>query len=135
MKAYLEMWKNMFKFKGRTSKKDFGLAFLLNLVVSFLVLYSVQLTKILPDSATTIFGFLYFIYYILVVIALVSLYARRLHDMNKSGLWAICLFIPVLSFILFIIALFGKGTNGTNIYGIDPTDLNHFTLKNNDDFF
>lgn len=131
MNPYLEMWKNMFKFSGRKSKKDFGVCFLMNIVVT--VLFS-MLSVIFPRELYVIYGLLFTVYSIAIMIAMLALYSRRLHDINKSGLWAICAFIPVLSVILLVVAVFSAGTKGTNMYGIDPMDKNHFTLKN-DDFF
>ncbi len=49
-----------------------------------------------------------------------SLGIRRLHDLDKSGWFALIYFIPVLNIILELYLLFFKGTEGMNRYGSDP---------------
>lgn len=55
---------------------------------------------------------------------LLALYAKRLHDRDKSALWLLTLLIPVvnLGFMIWIIVetWFLKGTDGTNRFGNDP---------------
>ncbi len=60
---------------------------------------------------------------ILVVTALVStasivlMTIKRLHDIGYPGHLAICLFIPVLSPVLFIALCLWPGTEGANAHG------------------
>ena len=49
-----------------------------------------------------------------------TLVIRRLHDLNRSGKFAILLFIPVVSFFLMLYLIFAKGTDGENRFGADP---------------
>jgi uncharacterized membrane protein YhaH (DUF805 family) len=42
---------------------------------------------------------------------------RRLHDTGRSGWWLLLLLIPVIGFIILLIWLIGKGTDGDNKYG------------------
>lgn len=45
---------------------------------------------------------------------------RRLHDVGKSGWWLLLNLIPVIGFIVLLIWVIGKGTDGENAYGPDP---------------
>lgn len=45
------------------------------------------------------------------------LLVKRLHDMNRSGWWAVFSFVPILSLALLAVALFVPGTDGQNSYG------------------
>jgi uncharacterized membrane protein YhaH (DUF805 family)/ribosomal protein L40E len=45
---------------------------------------------------------------------------RRLHDINASGWWFILSLVPVANFVLGVVLLFVKGTEGENRYGPDP---------------
>lgn len=68
---------------------------------------------------------------VLVIIVVVSLFAvwssctlmiRRLHDLDRSGLYVVVAFIPVFNLILGILLLFVRGTRGKNQYGADPLE-------------
>ncbi len=45
---------------------------------------------------------------------------RRLHDLNKSGVYILLFFVPLICVALFIYLFFAKGTVGWNEYGADP---------------
>ncbi len=45
---------------------------------------------------------------------------RRLHDLNRSGLWVLLFFLPLVNFILLICIVFFRGTEGSNDYGLAP---------------
>ncbi len=44
---------------------------------------------------------------------------RRLHDLDKSGWWVFLMLIPMIGFIVLLIWLTMKGTNGPNNFGSD----------------
>ena len=45
---------------------------------------------------------------------------RRFHDLDRSGLYAFGLLVPLYNLYLGIILLFKKGTAGENRFGSDP---------------
>lgn len=50
----------------------------------------------------------------------IMLLIRRLHDLNRSGWWALIMLIPFVNLLFAIYILFFKGTEGPNKYGPDP---------------
>jgi uncharacterized membrane protein YhaH (DUF805 family) len=49
-----------------------------------------------------------------------AVWIRRLHDIDRSGWWALLIFLPILGwFALFVFACL-DGTRGANRYGPDP---------------
>ena len=50
----------------------------------------------------------------------VMLVIRRLHDLDKSGWFALITIIPVVGFIFSIYLFFAPGTVGYNRFGADP---------------
>ena len=54
----------------------------------------------------------------------IMLQIRRLHDLDKSGWFALLSCIPVINFCFGIYLLFVKGTEGDNQYGKDPLFYN-----------
>lgn len=49
-----------------------------------------------------------------------SLYVRRLHDLNQSGIWVLLLVLPLVNLCLLIYLLFFRGVDGANQYGPEP---------------
>ena len=45
--------------------------------------------------------------------------AKRFHDLDKSGWYAILAFVPVISLLVMVYLFFWKGTSGSNRYGPD----------------
>lgn len=50
----------------------------------------------------------------------VSLMIRRLHDLDKGGIWVLLNFIPIVNIIFAIYLFCVKGTDGYNQFGEDP---------------
>lgn len=90
-KYFIEHIKNIFNYKGRTSRRSFWFFMLFNLIaiiITFLIAY------VIP-----IFGFIFSIYIIASIIVQFSLIARRLHDVGHSGWWILA---PIVPFIFCI---------------------------------
>ena len=47
---------------------------------------------------------------------------RRLHDRNKSGLWLLLSFVPLLGCLILLFWFVQRGTIGPNDYGPDPLE-------------
>ena len=52
----------------------------------------------------------------------VMLMIRRLHDLGKSGWFALIALIPAIGFIFSVYLFFAPGQVGRNQYGADPLD-------------
>ena len=63
--------------------------------------------------------FAYFIAIFWSIILGFSLQVRRLHDLNRSGLWVLISHIPYVYCLLMLYLLCAKGTIGANEYGED----------------
>ena len=62
---------------------------------------------------------LYILLALLPIILWVDFYSdiKRLHDVDKSGWWALIMLIPLVNLCLGIYLLFAKGTEGSNRFG------------------
>lgn len=98
------MFKNPFSFNGRIRRTEFGISFII-----YLVVYFITLSVISGDGANKIFGLLV----IPTVWFLWAQAAKRCHDLGKSGWWQI---IPFYVFWL----LFQKGQPFDNEYDVGP---------------
>lgn len=111
LQYYVDFWKNYFNFSGRSRRAAFWYAWLMNLIVSFLI----ALVDVLLGL-----GFLTDLYSIAIFIPSLAIEMRRLHDIGKSGAWVLLSFIPVVGIIILLIWFCREGDHGGNAYGPDP---------------
>lgn len=111
MNWYLEVLKKYAVFDGRARRKEYWMFFLFN------VLISIVLTIV--EMSLGIFG-VSLIYSLAVLIPGIAVSVRRLHDINKSGLWLLIAFIPFIGAIVLLVFFVIDGTQGNNDYGPSP---------------
>jgi uncharacterized membrane protein YhaH (DUF805 family) len=111
--SVIDTFKNYSNFSGRASRANYWFFFLFNsLVGAILFFIDRQLGTV--NLLSTIFS-------ILVFIPALSIYFRRLHDINYRGLRVLVLLIPIIGPILLIYWAFVKGDEGSNNFGNPPT--------------
>ncbi len=103
--SWLHAYKNMFNFKGRTSRYEFWSFMLINIFV--LLLFSLGLEFITSSMLSTVFGV---VIYLIQIMVYLSIFTRRLHDAGYSawkGFFRPLLISWVLTFAsAFYIALY-----------------------------
>ena len=97
MKEYLEMWKHYADFKGRTTVRGYWMAFLFNVIVSFVLGF---IAGILP-----VLSFLGTIYTLAALIPGLALSVRRLRDAGKGWGWLFISLVPLVGSIILIVML------------------------------
>jgi uncharacterized membrane protein YhaH (DUF805 family) len=101
---YIEVLKKYAVFKGRASRKEFWMFYL----VSFIILFIIGIVeKVFSELAIT------FVYELTVFIPSLAVGVRRLHDINRRGWWII---VPIVGYVFMIF----KGQEGKNRFGVDP---------------
>lgn len=118
----MSIFKQIFTTEGRLNRKRY-------LIYMIIFALTLAAAKISTTAMATLLtgdptgGLVMAITLILVVIAgagNIMLIIRRLHDMNKSGYFALVVFVPVIGTIFSIWLFFAPGTIGYNQYGADP---------------
>jgi len=104
MNYYFKVWQNYATFSGRARRSEYWYFFLFN--VSALIL----LSFIGAAMGNMIF---YALYALAALIPGIAVAVRRMHDVGKSGWFAI---VPIYNLIL----VFTEGDRGENEYGPDP---------------
>jgi uncharacterized membrane protein YhaH (DUF805 family) len=106
----------LFGISGRVSRLAYFLAGLFLAVIQAFLLYRFTLV---PEDSTAgqFWAFLFWVAVVLSVWSNVALGIKRLHDMDRPGIFAAALFIPVLSIIAFVALCLFPGTDGPNQYG------------------
>jgi uncharacterized membrane protein YhaH (DUF805 family) len=125
-------------FDGRIPRKTFWLAFLVMLIVSWILqlivfsIFGVNMMAVDPNMTPEQQGMAAMesmtamliplgIVLLLTLWPTLAMYTKRWHDRNKSGWWSLILFIPLIGGIWMLVELgFLRGTEGANTYGPDP---------------
>lgn len=106
-----------FTFDGRLNRRPYILRFLLrNAIIWCLGL----IIAAFFTPGGTMFEILAFALTFIAALSCLSLYVRRLHDLDHGPLMVLLAFIPLISFFFAIYLMFFRGTIGPNSYGPDP---------------
>lgn len=111
MESYVSMWKKYAEFSGRTSRRDYWIAIIINAVIISVLQALSQGTDLF------IFILIEFIYSIAIILPFISISVRRMHDINKNGCWILINLIPIIGGIWFVVLSLKSGTEGENEYG------------------
>ena len=110
-------------FDGRMNRAAFvsaclgvyGVVLVIVLIMGLLTIF-LQNSPLAADSVV----FLFILISVLAIGLQFTFAAKRFHDLNRSGLYSLCLLVPIINFAVLIELLFMKGTTGPNQYGEDP---------------
>ena len=102
---------------GRAPRSEFWWFVLFIFVVS-IVLSLIDAMLFAPVAGTS--GPLSLIFTLITIVPAITVTARRLHDLNRSGWWQLLLLIPLVGFIIIVWWACLRGTEGPNRYGRDP---------------
>ena len=106
--------KNYMNFNGRAPRSELWNFILFLVIVDVVLMVGMQMFP-------TFFGIIYSLFGLATILPGLSVWVRRLHDINKNGAWVLLLiFVPIIGFIFAIIWGCEKGTPGPNQYGPDP---------------
>lgn len=93
MDYFIKALRKYFDFKGLATRKEYWM------FVLFSILFMIPLIGI--DAMMKI-EILAPIYNLALIIPSISIAARRLHDINRSGWWQLILFIPLIGFLVLM---------------------------------
>lgn len=101
-------------FKGRARRPEYWWWVLFNVLVSIvlglvdLALAAVHVPGVLSNLASLVF-----------LLPSLAVGVRRLHDTDRSGWWLLLWLIPLIGWIIVIVFLCQRGTDGPNRFGSD----------------
>lgn len=122
--SYMEALKRGFKqyatFSGRTSRSEFW-RFIVSreIVLDGMAVFSSIVDMIIGNTsdASDYILALIIILHLIYLLPTLAITCRRLHDVGKSGLTFLLVFIPIIGVFVLLSNLVKKGDNATNVYG------------------
>jgi len=96
MTEFINMWKNFANFKDRTTVRGYWMAYLINIIISFVLGIIVGITGFTAISI---------IYVVALIIPSLSMMIRRLRDMGRRWTSIFIGLIPCVGIILLIVFL------------------------------
>jgi uncharacterized membrane protein YhaH (DUF805 family) len=103
-------------FNGRARRKAFGFFVLIYIIINIILTiidYIVFVNIIGISLFSTLFSLALLLPYLAISV-------RRLHDIGKSGWFALLFLIPIVGLVLLIILLAADSVKGSNQYGENP---------------
>lgn len=107
-------FRKYFNFKDRASRSEYWYFQILVFPIALWSQFPSNTDSVLILQLILLFG---------VLVPAFSSGVRRLHDRDKSGWWILINFIPFVGWIILLIMLAEKGTEGTNRFGPYPLKL------------
>jgi len=129
MKWYLHAIKNFDNFDGRSSRTEYWMFGLFNLVFA-IIFYSIDLIFNIGFSKLG-FGPFYSLYFVFSVLPGLAVAVRRLHDLDKSGWYLLLSIVPIVN-VYFIVLLCTKSEEEENAFGEKPINSDISTFINDD---
>lgn len=122
--SYMEALKRGFKqyatFSGRASRSEFW-RFIVSreIVLDGMAVFSSIVDMILGNTsdASDYILTLIIILHLIYLLPTLAITCRRLHDVGKSGLTFLLVFIPIIGVFVLLSNLVKKGDNAINVYG------------------
>lgn len=112
------VFENYANFSGRARRSEYWYFAVVNLLLAILAFIIDSFLGLNFDEGSG--GPLYLLVALGTLLPGLAVMVRRLHDQNKSGLYVLIIFVPLIGSIWLLILLFKDGTSGKNKYGDDP---------------
>ena len=131
MQAVIKCLRKYATFYGRASRREYWWFFLFAFLfewpfflVSLPTSFSIPFTHIqieLFGETDPVNGFLKYLYFTISLFLLIpqwAVWARRMHDINKSGWSWLFVFLPIIGWFIILRRLLRHGDEGENDYGL-----------------
>lgn len=112
MNWFVKCLQNYVTFSGRARRKEFWMFILFYVIFSFAC-------GICDLAIGREFG-LQDIFNLAFFLPSISVFVRRMHDIDRSGWWFWLGLLPIVGWIILIVFECTEGTKGTNRFGPDP---------------
>ena len=128
--AFKKYWQNFANFKGRTRRKDYWLAILAWAIIGLIIGAILDATGQTAQTAlgdgitvptyTGVGRTINIIWSVINIIPMLSLFVRRMHDVDKRGWFILWELVPVIGWLIVLLKELKAGNVGANRFGADP---------------
>ena len=118
MNWYLKVLRQYADFRGRARRTEYWTFFLFNVLFALLAIFVDYMLGTADEE--TGYGILYALYSIFTFVPSLALFVRRLHDVGKSGWFALIILLPFVGAIWLFVLLLTEGEATANKWGPNP---------------
>lgn len=104
-------------FSGRAARSEMWWFFLACFIIG-VILTLIEISIFSGWMAD--WGLLSSIFSLATLLPSIAVTVRRLHDIDRTGWWALLILVPIIGWLILIYFNVLKGTDGDNQYGPDP---------------
>ncbi len=124
MSWYLEVLQKYAMFDGRARRKEYWMFFLINILVSVVLLAIDNLIGTFSPQMGGV-GLLQGLYSLAILIPSLAVTVRRLHDTGRTGWWVLISLVPLIGGLILLIFMVLDSEPGTNEYGPNPKEAGY----------
>lgn len=106
--------------QGRLSRHSYFLGAALIVITQIIIGLSLIDADNNNNTIMTAWGLLLIAFWLASAWAVLAMTIKRLNDMDKPRLWAVCLFIPMGSMLFILFMMIAPGSQKTNAHGPPP---------------
>jgi uncharacterized membrane protein YhaH (DUF805 family) len=118
MKWFIASLKKYAVFQGRARRTEYWMFVLFSFIILVIANILDHILGLAIEGLS--YGPIYIIFTLALLLPSLSLSARRLHDIGKSGWFILVNLIPIGGFIWYLVLVCSKGNKGANAFGDDP---------------
>ena len=123
--AVASFWSHYATFRGRSRRSEYWFIQLFLIITNLavgvidLILMDGDVDRFIANGGGGIVGL---VWILVTLIPALAVLVRRLHDISRSGWWALIGFVPVVGAIVLLVFTVSDSTPGENAYGPSPKE-------------
>ena len=124
-KAVKSFWSHYARFTGRSRRSEYWFIqlflVLTNIAVAVidLILMDGDVDRFIANGGGGIVGL---VWILVTIVPALAVLVRRLHDIGRSGWWALIGFVPIVGAIVLLVFTVSDSAPGENKYGLSPKE-------------
>jgi len=113
----MEALKKYAVFSGRARRQEYWMFVLVSAAIALVLAFVDTKIGLMSESG---YGVLSGVYSLAIFVPALAVAVRRLHDTDRSGMWYIIAFVPIIGPIALLVFCVQDGDMGMNQYGANP---------------
>ena len=114
---YLDVLKKYAVFSGRARRQEYWMFVLVSSAIALVLAFVDSKIGLMSETG---YGVLSGVYSLAIFVPALAVAIRRLHDTDRSGMWYLIAFVPIIGPIALLVFCVQDGNAGMNQYGANP---------------